>query len=170
MKFHYNCFPIPSPIFNRICNKVTWSDIKTLLNSTDMPPRIALHQAQKSLDHYRSTLKDQWNFHGLTSSENYGLDGLPWATSHYSFQLMLWHLPLALSGQQYNAPNATLSFKPKFDVPYWLSFYTPVALGNIEAKFNEASNETMFKFTVSSGEKASLPPLYYLLYTVFVRG
>ena len=116
-----------------------------------MAPRIALHQAEKSLDHYRSTLKDQWNIHGLTSSEHYGLDGLPWATSHYSFHLMLWHLPLALSGQQYNAPNASLTFQPKYEAPYWLSFLTPVALGSIEARLVEKENEVMYIFSVTSG-------------------
>lgn len=117
----------------------------------DLSPKIALHQAEKSLDHYRTTLKDQWNIHGLTSSEQYGLDGLPWATSHYSFHLMLWHLPLALSGQRYNAPNASLSFQPKFDAPYWLSFYTPLALGSIQAHFVGNKTEILYKFTVTSG-------------------
>ncbi len=118
-----------------------------------MSPRIAMHQAEKSLDHYRSTLKDQWNFHGITSSEHYGLDGLPWATSHYTFHLVLWHLPLALSGQQYYAPNASLTFMPKFEVPYWLPFYTPIAMGNIEAKYtDDDQKEVIYKLTVTSGK------------------
>ena len=115
-----------------------------------------MHQVEKSLDHYRSTLKDQWNFHGITSSEHYGLDGLPWATSHYTLHLVLWHLPLALSGQLYYAPNGSLAFTPKFDVPYWLPFYTPAALGNIEAKFtNDDKDEIIYKLVVSSGKHRS---------------
>ena len=117
-------------------------------------PRIALHQAEKSLDHYRSTLKDQWNFHGLTSSEHYGVDGLPWATSHYTFHLVLWHIPLALSGQLYYAPTANLTFNPTFEAPYWLPFYTPQAFGNIETKLmgHGKKKENLYTVTVTSGK------------------
>lgn len=117
-------------------------------------PYSALQQAAKSLDNYRSTLRDQWNFHGLTSSEHYGLDGLPWATSHYTFHLVLWHLPLALSGQRYYAPNGSLTFVPKFETPYWLPFYTPFCMGNIEAKevtTETNSTEVLYALKVSSG-------------------
>ena len=122
--------------------------------SVGMEPHLALEQVIKSLDNYRSTLRDQWNFHGLTSSQHYGLDGLPWATSHYTFHLVLWHLPLALSGQQYNAITGSLTFEPKYDVPYWLPFYTPVCMGNIEAKEQGSldNREILYRFTVTSGK------------------
>ena len=118
-----------------------------------MDPKEAMEQAIKSLNNYRVTLRDQWNFHGLTSSEHYGLDGLPWATSHYTFHLVLWHLPLALSGQQYFAPNGTLKFSPKYNVPYWLPFYLPQCMGNIEAKEEKTgkSIEVLYKLRVSLG-------------------
>ena len=116
-------------------------------------PEDALQQASKSLDNYRTNLRDQWNFHGVTSSEHYGLDGLPWATSHYTFHLVLWHLPLALSGQQYYAPNGTISFEPRFDPPYWLPFYTPSCMGNIGAKKIdvEGKDEVLYSMKTSSG-------------------
>ena len=118
-----------------------------------MDPEDALQQASKSLDNYRTNLRDQWNFHGVTSSEHYGLDGLPWATSHYTYQLVLWHLPLALSGQQYYAPNGTITFQPRFDPPYWLPFYTPRCMGNIEAKQEslQGKDEIMYTMKASSG-------------------
>ena len=120
-----------------------------------LEPHLALGQAIKSLDNYRSTLRDEWNFHGLTSSQHYGLDGLPWATSHYTFHLVLWHLPLALSGQQFYAPNGSLTFKPKYEPPYWLPFYTPFCMGNIEASENQDNDKTeiLYKLTVSSGKR-----------------
>ncbi|XP_065653158.1 uncharacterized protein LOC136071792 [Hydra vulgaris] len=130
------------------------SDWTVLQLYLGMEPHLALEQVIKSLDNYRTTLRDQWNFHGLTSSQHYGLDGLPWATSHYTFHLVLWHLPLALSGQQYNAISGTLTFEPKYDAPYWLPFYTPLCMGNIEAKEQDSlgSNEILYRFTVTSGQ------------------
>lgn len=131
---------------------------------TDTDPIIALNRAKKSLDHWRSTLNDQWNVHGLISSNGYGLDGLPWATSHYSFHLVLWHIPLALSGQQYFAPNASLTFWPKFPIPFNLPFFTPKASGTIEGAYvngndrdeDDNEEEEMFTFAVKSGEKMFL--------------
>jgi len=127
-----------------------WSTLQLHLGAD---PEDALQQASKSLDNYRTNLRDQWNFHGVTSSEHYGLDGLPWATSHYTFHLVLWHLPLALSGQQYYAPNGTITFEPRFDPPYWLPFYTPSCMGNIEAKKIdvEGKDEILYSMKSSSG-------------------
>ena len=121
---------------------------------------MALNRAKRSLDHWRSTLNDQWNIHGLIASNGYGLDGLPWATSHYSFHLVLWHIPLALSGQMYFARNASLTFWPKFPIPFNLPFFTPKAIGTIEGAYMRSSDreedfeeeEEMFTFTVDSGE------------------
>ncbi|XP_015764434.1 PREDICTED: uncharacterized protein LOC107343386 [Acropora digitifera] len=121
---------------------------------------MALNRAKKSLDHWRSTLNDQWNIHGLIASNGYGLDGLPWATSHYSFHLVLWHLPLALSGQLYNAGNASLTFWPKYQIPFNLPFFTPKALGTIQGSYEKGNDkdedfeeeEEMFTFTIDSGE------------------
>ena len=63
----------------------------------------ALAMAGKELDHWRSTLRDGWNIHGITSSlfslsvcpqltllltgitanDGYSVDGQPWCTAHY---------------------------------------------------------------------------------------
>jgi len=119
-----------------------------------MNPKNALEQVSKSLDNYRTTLRDQWNVHGLTSSKSYGLDGLPWATSHYTLHLLVWHVPMALTRQFYFAPNGTLTFDPTFEPPYWLPFYTPTSMGHIECeqrKDGENYVEIVYKLEVSSG-------------------
>lgn len=136
------------------------ADWSSLMLHLDTDPIIALNRAKKSLDHWRSTLNDQWNIHGLISSSGYGLDGLPWATSHYSFHMVLWHIPLAVSGQQYFAPNASLTFWPKFPIPFSLPFFTPRASGIIEGAYvkgndreeEDSEEEEMFTFTIKSGE------------------
>ncbi|XP_068707315.1 uncharacterized protein [Montipora foliosa] len=138
------------------------ADWASLMLHLDADPIMALNRAKKSLDHWRSTLNDQWNIHGLIASNGYGLDGLPWATSHYSFHLVLWHIPLALSGQQYTARNASLTFWPKYSFPFNLPFFTPKAWGTIQGAYEKASGreedfddeeeEEMFTFTVDSGE------------------
>ena len=124
-----------------------------------MDPKKAMSQAIKSLDNYRSNLRDQWNFHGMTSSSHYGQDGLPWATSHYTLHLVMWHLPLALSGQQYYAPEGRITFAPKYSPPYSLPFYTPSCIGKIEAKSaaekSKASSEILYTVNVSSGKKVT---------------
>ena len=97
-----------------------------------MDPQKALLQAGKAIEHVRSGLNDQWDFHGLYSGAGYGLDGLPWCTSHYTFHMVLWHIPFAVSGQYFSAPNATLIFDPKFRCPYKISFLTPFAIGTLK--------------------------------------
>ena len=110
----------------------------------------ALLQAKKAIDHVRSDLNDQWNFHGLYSGTGYGLDGLPWCTSHYTFHMVLWHIPFALSGQTFSAPNATLSFDPKVPCPYELPFYTPFAIGTLQCAVIHKKNQKTKKFEILS--------------------
>ena len=43
----------------------------------------ALAMAGKELDHWRSTLRDGWNIHGITANDGYSVDGQPWCTAHY---------------------------------------------------------------------------------------
>ena len=110
----------------------------------------ALQQAKKAIDHVRSGLNDQWNFHGLYSGAGYGLDGLPWCTSHYTFHMVLWHIPFALSGQSFSAPNATLSFDPKLSCPYKVPFYTPFAIGTLQCTVLHKKNQETKKFEILS--------------------
>ncbi|XP_068694647.1 uncharacterized protein [Montipora foliosa] len=115
-----------------------------------MDPQKALLQAQTAIEHVRSNLNDQWNFHGLYSGAGYGLDGLPWLTSHYTFHMVLWHIPFAISGQLFSAPNATLKFDPKFSCPYKISFYTPYAIGTLECAVINRGGTLTKKFEIMS--------------------
>lgn len=115
-----------------------------------MDPQNASLQAKKAIDHVRSELNDQWNFHGLYSGSGYGLDGLPWCTSHYTFHMVLWHIPFAISGQYFSAPKATLSFNPKFPCPYKIPFYTPFAIGTLQCSVIDKQNQETMKFEILS--------------------
>ncbi|PFX33506.1 hypothetical protein AWC38_SpisGene1570 [Stylophora pistillata] len=131
---HDNCFALEQESkFNSIWmgSDADWTTLNIHLG---MDPSKALKQAEKALEHYRTKLNDLWNIHGLTAGQGYGVDGQPWCTSHYSFHMVLWHIPLALSGQQYNAVKERLIFEPKLQVPYVLPFFTPFASGTIQAR------------------------------------
>jgi len=146
---HKNCFALEKESkFNSI-----WmgsdSDWTTLNIHLGMEPKESLRQAQKALEHYRTKLNDFWNIHGLTAGQGYGVDGQPWCTSHYSFHLVLWHIPLALSGQQYDAVQQRLTFEPKIKVPYALPFFTPFASGTVQAR--KLGNRVKYTVTVTSG-------------------
>ncbi|KAK3739472.1 hypothetical protein QZH41_020504 [Actinostola sp. cb2023] len=135
-------------------------DWTTLQIHLGLDPDKALQQARKSLNHYRNQLNDTWNIHGLTAGSGYGLDGQPWCTSHYTFHMVLWHIPLALSGQQYSIIERRLIFSPKLRVPYSLPFFVSYASGTIEAivKYGMVS----FKLTVTHG--------YLVLKTLSISG
>ena len=119
-----------------------------------------MSQARKAIDHVRSSLNDTWNFQGLYSGPGYGLDGLPWCTSHYTFHMVMWHTPFALSGQYFSAPNATLTFNPKLRCPFKLPFYTPYAVGWLhvgyvkgkQGKTKKQKNKKKFQILSTSGE------------------
>ena len=118
--------------------------------TSGMDPQKALLQAEKAIEHVRSDLNDQWNFHGLYSGAGYGLDGLPWATSHYAFHMVLWHIPFAISGQFFSAPNATLLFDPKLLCPYKVPFYTSFATGTLQCTFVQRNKQKRMKFEIVS--------------------
>lgn len=67
-----------------------WAALQIALGSLGVGLDAALAMAEKELDHYRSTLRDQWNIHGLTANDGYGIDGQPWCTAHYGFHMPLW--------------------------------------------------------------------------------
>ena len=116
-----------------------------------MGPYKALEQAKKSLLHYRDYLNDLWNIHGLTAGSGYGLDGQPWCTSHYTFHMVLWHIPFALSGQQYSIIERSLSFNPRVQVPYALPFFVPYASGTIAAIHSPYRRTVVYKVSVTHG-------------------
>lgn len=123
-----------------------WTSLQLYLGSD---PYTALEQTRKALDHYRTKLNDLWNIHGLTAGQGHGLDGQPWCTSHYTFHIVLWHIPLALSGQQYSIIDRKLGFHPKLKAPYSLPFFVPYASGTIEA--NLSRDVISLKLTVTHG-------------------
>jgi len=88
----------------------------------------ALAEAGKVINKWREKLRDQWDYRDLTT----GWDGYPWCNSHYARQLMLWAIPLALSGQTYSAADGTLAFDPKVPAPATLPFFTPAAAGTLD--------------------------------------
>ena len=76
----------------------------------------ALAVAELVLDSYRTVLNDQWDYRDTTgiyddgSADKWGLR--PKVNSHYSRQTWWWAIPLALTGQQYDARTRTLSLAP----------------------------------------------------------
>jgi len=147
---HKNCFSLEEESkFNSIWmgSDADWTTINIHLG---MNPAKALKQAEKALEHYRTKLNDFWNIHGLTAGQGYGVDGQPWCTSHYSFHMVLWHIPLALSGQQYGAVEQKLTFEPKLKVPYALPFFTPFGSGTVQAR--NLNERVKYMVTVTSGK------------------
>ena len=146
---HKNCFALEEESkFNSIWmgSDADWTTLNIHLG---MDPEDSLKQAEKALEHYRTKLNDFWNIHGLTAGQGYGVDGQPWCTSHYSFHLVLWHIPLALSGQRYDAVRKVLTLEPRLKVPYALPFFTPFASGTVKAR--KLDGRTKYIVIVTSG-------------------
>ena len=147
---HKNCFSLEEKSkFNSVWmgSDSDWTTLQIYLGKV---PDEALEQAEKALEHYRIGLRDLWNIHGLTAGQGYGLDGQPWCTSHYTFHMVLWHIPLALSGQRYSALEKSLHFEPRLKIPYALPFFTPFGSGMVESKIHEEKVE--YKVSLTSGE------------------
>ena len=146
---HNNCFAVEEESrFNSIWmgSDADWTTLQIHLGED---PVEALKQAKKALEHYRTGLNDFWNIHGLTAGQGYGVDGQPWCTSHYSFHMVLWHIPLAITGQRYTAVERRLTFEPKLNVPYALPFFTPFASGTVEAR--ALNDRVKYSVIVTSG-------------------
>jgi uncharacterized protein (DUF608 family) len=88
----------------------------------------SLDEAKKIVLNWAGRLRDQWNYTDLTTA----WDGYPWCNSHYARQVILWSIPLALSGQHYFAPEGRLTFDPRIAAPAKLPFFTPTAFGTIQ--------------------------------------
>ena len=89
-----------------------------------LPVAEMLSVFEPSATSYSRRINDQWNTAGLKDTAGY-----PTATSHYGMHMVAWHLPLALSQQQANLPNGTLSFAPRLPAPYSLPVLLPGVLG-----------------------------------------
>ena len=147
---HHDCGSLDRVMEHESIWMGSGSDWSALQIHLGMEPRVALSPAQKSLEHYRAELNDLWNIHGLTAGQGYNLDGRPWCTSHYTFHLVLWHIPFAISGQRYSAIEQTLEFDPRVNVPYVLPFFIPSASGTIESK-RTRGKVIEYALTVTSG-------------------
>eukprot|EP01116_Phalansterium_solitarium_P010681 TRINITY_DN2576_c0_g2_i1.p1 TRINITY_DN2576_c0_g2~~TRINITY_DN2576_c0_g2_i1.p1 ORF type:complete len:1038 (+),score=373.87 TRINITY_DN2576_c0_g2_i1:144-3257(+) len=81
---------------------------------------LALEPTRWELENYRSRLNSMWDLTGISTTGDWGsdaLNGQPFCTSHYGFMLTDYYLIYALSGQQTNLPNGTLSFAPLYPCP-----------------------------------------------------
>jgi uncharacterized protein (DUF608 family) len=102
-----------------------WASLMIYLTGQTNEP---LAEAGKILDKWRELLKDQWDIRDLSNDWN----GEPYCNSHYARQVIMWTLPLALSGQLYDAPAGRLSFAPRIEGECVLPFLTPQASGLLE--------------------------------------
>ncbi len=124
---------------------IHWS-ILNLYLGTDVAS--SLSKSEKLINHWRKKLNDQWNYSDLTS----GSDGYPHTNSHYGRQLILWGLPLALTGQDYSASEARLVLNPKMKPPYRLPVFTPHASGLLIADPDKPLRLDMKSGTLSLNE------------------
>ncbi|HEX4022675.1 MAG TPA: GH116 family glycosyl-hydrolase [Acidobacteriaceae bacterium] len=118
----------PKPNDNLIwpAGSLDWSSLKIYLGGK---LNESLTEASNVISNQRLRINDQWNYTDL----NNNWDGGVWANSHYTRQLILWTLPLALSGQQWDAPARRLTFNPVNSAPRQLPFFTPQATGVVES-------------------------------------
>jgi uncharacterized protein (DUF608 family) len=141
--------PLTNPQDNTIWmgSSQDWSVLNLWLG---VDPDDAIAQSQKSLNHVRLTLNDQWNTHGIYASDGYGVGGKPWITSHYGFHMVLWHLPFAFSGQYTDLSTGILSFAPKLRAPFILPVLIPNTLGSISAS-RVSNGETFYTLSLIVG-------------------
>jgi hypothetical protein len=81
--------------------------------------------AEKVIGKWTDKLREPWDVRDLYSVQ----DGYPWCNSHYGRHLIFWAIPLALSGQQYDAASGHVSCDPKAGAPAKLPWFTPAAQG-----------------------------------------
>jgi len=141
-----------------------WTALNLQLNQ---PFAYSMSQAEKVMRHWRETLNDLWNIHGLMFSTGLGYDGLPWCTSHYGFHMVLWHIPFAVSGQDFSMVNQSLTFAPKVQQPLKLPVLIPKTYGFLYMNNNVCTLEIIMgqalslrQLTVySSSYRINSPPL-----------
>jgi len=119
----------------------------------------ALAMAKKSYNMYATKYRDPWDIKDVYAKHDgrakvdrvpQDMDwaaGYPWCNSHYGRQNIFWSIPLALSGQQYDAAEKTLSFDPKAGAPASLPWFFPGANGIVRRLDKET-----YQVTVLSGE------------------
>ena len=117
----------------------------------------ALNTSKKTVDTWRELNKDLWNVAGISET----FSGRPIITAHYGYWMTVWHLPLAISGQQADfleANSSSLVFAPKLHAagtPFSLPVILPGTVGTISS-----ADGTTFVLRVSAGQP--LPALAHL--------
>eukprot|EP01047_Picozoa_sp_COSAG01_P012689 COSAG01_NODE_579_length_15238_cov_10.570183_2_plen_521_part_00 len=120
----YACQPLPG---NQKADKFT-DDTIWSAHSVDegalalflgkVPTGEALAMARKSFDLYSTALADAYDFRDVSAIRDDGPRGTagarPYCNSHYTRHLLGLHaIPLALSGQRYDATAQSMSFRPR---------------------------------------------------------
>jgi uncharacterized protein (DUF608 family) len=118
--------PMPNDNLIWPAGSLDWSSLKIYLGGD---VNESLQEANKVISNQRLGLNDQWNY---TDLHNYW-DGGPWGNSHYTRQLIFWSLPLAISGQDWDATGKRLRFDPANSAPQRLPFFTPEATGVVKS-------------------------------------
>jgi uncharacterized protein (DUF608 family) len=119
---------------------MTWAALMIYLDG-DLDEALAM--AKKSYENYATRVRDPWDIKDVYAKD----DGYPWCNSHYGRQNIFWSIPLALSGQQYDAAKKTLSFAPKAGATASLPWFIPGANGTVRRLDKGA-----YEVTVLSGE------------------
>lgn len=97
-----------------------WTALQILVSDS---PRKGLSRLSEHLAQQRDQ-SDLWGYYEQLTD-----DGLPWANPNHTSHLAIWFIPLALSGQQYEAPGRILRFMPRTSENSRLPFFTPEAHG-----------------------------------------
>jgi non-lysosomal glucosylceramidase len=133
---------VPSPRDNMIwqAGSLDWTSLSIYLGGDPMQ---SLGEAEKIVRNWQDRMRNQWDFTDTVAAWNGDL----WCNSHYARQLIAWSIPLALSGQQYYAPEQRLSFDPRVAAPNTLPFFTPTATGRLQLL-----GAGRYRLTVDSGQ------------------
>ena len=80
------------------------------------------------------------------------LKASPWQNNHYTRQQIAHAIPLALSGQRWDAKRQTLGFKFAAGAPARLPFHTPFAMGTVERVSGAGGDVVGLRLTLHAGE------------------
>ena len=98
-----------------------WAALQILTNEDTKP---GLNKIAEHLTYQRDTIKDAWGYYEQLTD-----NGLPWANPNHTSHLSIWFIPIAMSGQQFEAPKGLLRFNPHAPENSILPFFTPYAHG-----------------------------------------
>lgn len=123
----YSCEPLPGgQARDLFTDDTVWSahavDEGALALLLGKVPAVeALEMASRTYAMYRTQLRDQWDFRDVGAVREDGPDGTagirPYCNSHYTRHLLGLHaIPMALTGQRYDAGRGELSFAPRREV------------------------------------------------------